>query len=404
MDLKNYKYRFPEAKRRRGVLFLNAAVYIFILPVLLFDLLRRRCRGADKMKRILIVRNDGIGDFILSLPALRLLRTAFKDSYLCALVPPWQKELALASNVFNKVIVYGDEKGGYLFFSHEFKGMFFEMLRKILVLRKMSFDAAIDMRGDLRNRIVIFLSGIPRRIGFDIGGMEYLLTQEVHYKKGVHEVRHFSSLVASCCGDTRLEDEGPYISAGPSDEDFVKRFLVDNAILPKEMPLVVVHPVSRWPAKEWPKERFSILCDRIIGELKAGVVVVGAPEELSSLKDVISRMRGKAVPFMGTLLQLAALLRKADLFIGNDTAPMHMSALLGTTTVALFGPTDPVIFGPYGEGHVVVGPLVLCRCRSKKSCSYPGDSCMESIAVERVFGVVQKYIGRKAAVAQGGSW
>ncbi|MBU4488723.1 MAG: glycosyltransferase family 9 protein, partial [Candidatus Omnitrophica bacterium] len=276
----------------------------------------------------------------------------------------------------------------------DFKKLFREMLGRAPYLRQKKFDMAIDMRGDMRNRIVMFLASVPCRIGFDIGGMEWLLTHQVHYKEGVSEVEHFIDLISSCTGKGHAESVGCTIPAPAEDKEVVGQFLKANNITLGQDVLIIVHPVSRWPAKEWPKEKFAALCDKLISQRDAKVIMVGAVEDAESINKILAQMKEAPALFTGTLVQLSALLKKADLFIGNDTAPMHMAALLRTPTIALFGPTDPEIYGPYGEGHSVVRPDIPCLCSSKKICRNPKRFCMDTISVERVFGIAEKYINR----------
>lgn len=397
MNLKGYKHRFPEKTKRYFAVLLTLIGYLFFPPILVINLLKKKKIEQGKIKKILIVRNDGIGDFIISLPALHLLRETFQKAQITILIPNWQKELALASNLFNEIIVFNGNSSNYFSSSLNLKNLFFEMLSWVPTLRQKKFDFAIDIRGDFRNRVVIFLSAVPYRVSFDIGGLEYLLTHQTHYRKNVHEVEHFFDLIAQITNNKSSMRNFTF-SIPFQDREIARIFLESNGVNPMHEPLVVVHPVARWPAKEWPKAKYAKLCDMLIDRCKAKVIIIGSPEDADSIKEILSLIKEKPISSTGmlSLLQVAALMEKADLFIGNDAAPMHIAAAIGTPVVALFGPTDPEIYGPYGDGYVVRADTP-CLCNSKQVCAKPENFCMDKITVDHVFYLAKRYIEQKKA-------
>jgi len=222
----------------------------------------------------------------------------------------------------------------------------------------------------------------------------------VHYKNGEHEVEHFKKLVLPYVNTYPIKDHKLSVVISDVDKTTVEQFLKNNDIdLVRDL-LVIVHPISRWPAKEWPKDKFAKLCDRLIAQNRVRVAIVSAAEEASSISKVTVLMENKSALFTGTLVQLVALLKKAHLFIGNDAAPMHIAALLKVPTIALFGPTDPAIFGPYGKGHCIVVPESPCLCSSKKVCHNLERFCMNSISVDRVFSISKNMLNSKEKHAQ----
>ena len=184
------------------------------------------------------------------------------------------------------------------------------------------------------------------------------------------------------------------------DKEKAGQFLRINGIFPGEDFLVVLHPVSRWPAKAWPKVKYAKLCDRLISQKRAKIVIIGATEDRKEIEETMVLMKEKPAMAAGalSLLQSVALLKMSDLFIGNDAAPMHIAAALKIPVVALFGPTDPEIYGPYGEGHTVIRANMTCKCPSRKICSDPAHFCMDSISVDSVFNYAEKYIEEKIGV------
>jgi len=147
-------------------------------------------------------------------------------------------------------------------------------------------------------------------------------------------------------------------------------------------------------AKCWPPERFGDLGQRLQQKRNAVLLLFGKADEAAVTRGIVSRAGGPGVDFAGrtTLLQLAALLQRCRLLITNDTGTMHVSAAVGTPVVAVFGPTDPVTTGPWGEGHVIVRKEMGCSPCLKRTC--PKDhSCMRDISVAELEEAVIRRLG-----------
>ena len=194
MNIWGYKHRFSEKGKRYAVTTISLLSYLISLPFVMMNLFRKKEIDHEKIEKLLIIRNDGIGDFILSLNALHTLRRSFRRAKITACIPSWQEEIAVASNLFDEIIIFDAKKSEYLSSALRFTNLFSDMLRQIPLLRRKQFDLALDIRGDLRNRIIIFLSAVPYRVSFDVGGMECLLTHQIHYREKTHEVDHFNDL------------------------------------------------------------------------------------------------------------------------------------------------------------------------------------------------------------------
>jgi heptosyltransferase-3 len=132
------------------------------------------------------------------------------------------------------------------------------------------------------------------------------------------------------------------------------------------------------------------------------VAVTSGPEarEVEAAKRVLSRAAAPAIDLVGrtSLAELAAVLERATLFLGVDSAPMHMAAALGVPVVALFGPSGEKSWGPWGEGHVVLTSPYLCRPCGKDGCLGSKKSdCLEAISPQVVLAAVEPLLLRGAA-------
>ncbi|SRR6266581_927901 len=153
-------------------------------------------------------------------------------------------------------------------------------------------------------------------------------------------------------------------------------------------PFIHIHPASRWRFKCWPAERNAELIDRFSAEGHK-VVVTAAPDadELSLIDEIVAKTKAKPLNLAGKLSikELGALTARARLFVGVDSMPMHLAAAMGTPTVALFGPSGELEWGPWNVAHRVVTSAHSCRPCGLDGCGGGKVSdCLATLAVDRV--------------------
>jgi len=179
----------------------------------------------------------------------------------------------------------------------------------------------------------------------------------------------------------------------PADEAAVARLLAGCGV--KEgATLVAVHPGAVRPEKRWPAERFAAVAKWLVEECAAWVVLLGTPGEAGLLDEIVrmAEAKGRVLALPGlNLKQAAALLKRARLFVGNDSGLMHLAAVLDVPLVAVFGPGAPWLTGPWTSApyQVVLEefPCRPCRQRFFAECQ-PASSgkppCLEAVGVEKV--------------------
>jgi ADP-heptose:LPS heptosyltransferase len=120
------------------------------------------------------------------------------------------------------------------------------------------------------------------------------------------------------------------------------------------------------------------------------IIFTWGPNELDIVDNIVAKMKHKALIACETknIKQLIELIRRANLFIGGDTGPLHIASTLGISTVAIFGPKDPVIYGPYDDKSIVVRKELSCSPCTKRTC--PDPECITSISPEDVFQPVNR--------------
>jgi lipopolysaccharide heptosyltransferase II len=154
---------------------------------------------------------------------------------------------------------------------------------------------------------------------------------------------------------------------------------------------VVIHPVAKWPTKQWPLENFARLADNLVGK-EASLVFTGSPDDREAVQSILGQIQNhqRVVNLAGKtdLKELAGLFSLADLVLTPDTGPMHLAAAVQAPLIALFGPTAPWRTGPYGNNHVILRKPLACSPCFKKKC--PTMECMKSLSVEEVLEAVEK--------------
>jgi ADP-heptose:LPS heptosyltransferase len=262
-------------------------------------------------------------------------------------------------------------------------------------IRQSGYEVALDFQGNLKGALHARMSGAPRRIGFARGfnyeKNHWFSTEQVRPPADrPHRVEKFASLLAPL--GIHSNERRWVFPPSPGARQRIARFLEDRGIDRGE--LVVVHPGTsgHGAEKRWSPDRFAALALRIASDLGRAVVVSWGPGEEKLARAVCvpeGRVHGCpgggrvfAAPRSESLLDVLELLRAARVFVSADTGPMHMAAACGVPCVALFGPKDPAIYAPWGEGHrVIYRP------------DEPGQSGMERIAVEEAFAAVGELLG-----------
>lgn len=335
-----------------------------------------------KMAKILVKGVNWIGDSIFMTPALAALREGFPNSHISLLINPWVREVFDGNPNIDEIILY-DERGK----DRTLGGK----VRFIQSLRDRNFDTGIVMQfRSYKAALLVYLSGIPERIGYSHLLRNLLLTRRVKFpRRPIHDIDMFLNIIISL--GVRPREKKPYFRIGPLAEIWADRFLKDKEIKQGEL-LIGVNPGAFKQSKRWPAPRYAELSDILVKEFSARVIIFQGPGEDEIVEKVLSSMREKAVVAKPGIKELAALCRKCKLFIGNDTGPIHVAAASGTPVIALFGPADPQRSRPWGREHIVIKKDLPCSPCSRLVCKEL--ACMNSISVADVLKAVQVQLDR----------
>lgn len=190
-----------------------------------------------------------------------------------------------------------------------------------------------------------------------------------------------------------IETKEFLIQIGEPEKEYVERFLEKERIEKEEF-LIALNPGSSWKSKIWPSKNYALLADILIRKFKAKVVLFWGPGEENLIESISSLMEEKPLiaPRTG-LKELASLISRCTLFIGSDSASLHIASSFSIPSIGLYGPTDPQRNGPYGSENVAIKKdLSLLSCRRKGCRRCKIQDCMELITVKEVVEQVENKI------------
>ena len=338
-----------------------------------------------KMKNVLIMHTGGwIGDMILLTPALRGLKKNFPDCKMSILVLPLVRELMERNPYLDEIIVY-DKRNTQRGFR--------QMREMAKHLRSKDFDTAIILHpNSVKSAIIAYMAGIPERIGLKLTGNGFFLTAKVKQRKNIHEVKRYLDIIAPIAG-TNLDDKLEFWGIEQSDEVFVNKY-EGGRMRDEKKQFIGLNVSTTWKTKQWRVEKFARLVELLYNEMGAMSVLTGGKFDIELGEKIIKLAQGSdkyIVNLTGhtTLWQLGAIIKHCHLYITCDSGPMHISSALGTPTIALFGPTDPVRHRPYGEGHKVIKKDMKCSPCYESECKNRDFACMEAIQVDDVMDSVR---------------
>jgi heptosyltransferase-2 len=325
--------------------------------------------------KVLIRVPNWIGDSVLALPAIESIIGHFSAGEVWLNAADWVKDVFSTQGTIAGVLPLSPVKD-----LHSLRAA----TRK---LRGHRFEAGVLLTNSFGSALLFLLAGIPERWGYAADGRRHLLTKAVRRKNTEsprHQVHYYLDLVSGL----GLKSRPPELrlAVAPEEKERARKRLRDLGIGP-ERPLVILSPGAGYgPAKRWPASRFARLAALFQTQDDAAVLIIGSAGEGEIAESIVSSMEKKAAVLTGqtTLPQLLGLISLASLFVSNDTGPMHLANALRVPVVAIFGPTDPEVTGPFERPAVVIKKDTPCWPCAYRVCPYD-HRCMTRIAPEEVY-------------------
>ncbi len=332
-------------------------------------------------RSILVMRPGAMGDVLLTTPALKALRAGFPESHIAALVTPAGEAILRKNPDVDEVIVLD-------------KSSLSSRAGIIGQVRRRRFDLVIDFLCNPRTALIAACSGARDRLGYDVRlrKLAYNLRKpRDEYRDGKKVVKYAAQVnvdMVTCLGvggiDTQLRFEVSE-RAEEKIEGFLRRHSMGSGRV------VGVCPAGSWPAKTWELGKFAELADRLIGEAGSRVIIIWGPGEERLAEEMAAAMRGRGVLACKTDIdEVGALLRRCSVFVSNDSGLKHIAVAVGTPTVTVFGPTNPVTWNAADPLHRAVHADVDCLFCDKNECE--SMVCMRKLEVSDVLPIVKELL------------
>jgi lipopolysaccharide heptosyltransferase I len=355
--------------------------------------------ATDGQPRIIIARLSAIGDIIHGLPVLCALRRELPAAFISWIVEGRAADLLKGHPDLDELIVV---PRGWL----KSPSAIWQVRRQLRALR---CNVAIDLQGLTKSAIAAKLSGARRRIGFAAPAGRELsswLNNERFTPTTTHVIEQNLELLQSLIthpprinstsrGDARSWANVEYHLPETATDAALAESLVSRSGL--RSGFAVLNPGAGWPSKIWPAERFAAVACHLGKEQKLPSLVVWAGEqERYWANEIVSNSDCRAILAPPTnLTELAAIIRRAKLFVGSDTGPLHLATAVDTPCVGLFGPMPAERNGPYGPKHIAVQKVTLQG--SSRSRRTAGPKSMLAIEVQDVIEACDSILSNRTA-------
>ena len=332
-------------------------------------------------ERILVIKLDHLGDVLLATPVFSNLRRAYPNAELHALTGAWSRVVLEKHPDVNNVIEYNSPafcRTGQPTSLRET----FNLYRQ---LHRQKYDLIVELRSDWRTVWFAFLRLTPKRLSR--AALQVANKLGFAQFSGTHETTRNLDVLRQVGIPTPVQTA--IFSVTTEDKKWASDFLATYQI-DRQHPLIAIHPGSPIALKRWMPERYAELADWLIAQKRAQILYVGVKDEIPIITEIQALMRGESINIAGktTLTQLASILPTCNVFIGNDSGPMHLAAAVGTQTIGLYGPGDPTRFGPAGAKCQTIQRKSDCPCLGPV-CRYGKSGCMSEIQVADVIQTLE---------------
>ncbi len=339
--------------------------------------------------KILVVRYRFIGDMVLMIPFLRNLRYKYPNAQIDMLVAPNSGEVISNCPYVNNFIFFDTTR------KHKYEngvGKQKSFLHYVKLLRKEKYNKTYVLKRSLSSAVLVFLAGIPERIGFNTEHRGIFLTKKVKYDTNKHE---------SICALDLLEADNIQIKdtflenwTDPKSDYKVNKIFEFYNILQNQKK-VIVHAAASNPYKTWNIDYFAQIIEYLSNEKNAQVFFLGAKIDKSIYENIKynSVLKIKPINLCGelTIQESLAFIKATDLLIGNDSGNLHMASSVNTPVIGIYGPMPFEKWKALGDKNILFKSEVSCApCSLKKKCKN-NKACLNSISPSLIKQAVDKF-------------
>jgi len=336
-------------------------------------------------KNILIVRNDRIGDVVLSLPLAGLIKKHYPDCKITFLLRNYTKDIANGHPNIDEVIILKEDNGRI------------PVWKNVNQLKKGLFDASIIVYPTFITALIIFLARVKSRVGSGYRWYSFLFNKKVfeHRKYAEkHELEYNVNLLKVFGIEESISTKNVLydIHINKTSMEKVDKILTDSGV-EFEKKIIIVHPGSGGSAIDLPIEKFSVLVNNLSLLDEANIIITGNEDEKNICSTISANTNAIDLSGKFNLSEIICLISLSEIFISNSTGPIHIAAALGISTVGFYPKIracSPERWGPYTQNKVIFTPEIECNDCTREQCERL--NCMNSIDIENVTKEVTKLI------------
>jgi lipopolysaccharide heptosyltransferase II len=324
------------------------------------------------VERILLVRLRRIGDILMTMPAVRALRDRYPQAHMTYVVEEPYRALVEGSPDLDEVAVFP---------RHLSVGNF---LRQMQPLREREYDILIDFHGGPRAFWITLFSRAGCKVGHRLKFKHLFYDLTLPRTGRDHSVEDHFNLVRAV-GVERTDI--PRLTMAPALEQ--EEANIEGVLQQEELRgrrIIALHVGAGNRFRDWGQDNLSRLISRLADLPDAAVALIGGPEDVSRSEFLAASQTGRTAALAGrlNLREVRELIRRADLFVGPDSGPMHIAATTDTPIVAYFGPTLPAHFSPWRAEASLLEKTYDCRPCRQRDCMHANIRCLREITPEEV--------------------
>ncbi|MCP5003239.1 MAG: glycosyltransferase family 9 protein [Planctomycetes bacterium] len=345
-----------------------------------------------RIRKVLIIRLDRVGDMVVTTPIFQAIKEARPHIHISVLVNPVNKNIIINNPFIDDIMLY-DSGGSQKNLVSKF--IFFQQLRR------MKFDIVIDpcLDYELKTAIITRFIGNRYRLGFNFAGKEFFYNLRQRLPTFSYSLvnKYMTDSILDLTGflgirkkESQRKHPGPQIYLTREEKKRAEEILQRRGINLKNV-VVGIHPGGHYESQRWAVERFAKVSDYLISSQSANVILFGSRDDeflISRFKKCSLRMP-TILPDL-TLRDFMATLRLCTLFLCNNSGPLHIATAFNIPTVSTMGPTEPSLWWPYGNNHLVLRKNLECSPCNRGSCK--SHECMKLITTDDFLSAVKKQL------------
>jgi lipopolysaccharide heptosyltransferase II len=332
-----------------------------------------------EIRNILFIRIDRVGDMVLSTPAFRAMKAALPTVRLTVMASPANAPTLKNNPDVDEIIVY-----------HKSASLFKKM-KLINGLKSRRFDLAIDPYTgyEVKTAWLAAMSGAAHRIGYAAFGREIFFSLPTPMTEGNKHFVDGALYLLKRIG-IPIENRNPAIYLGADEQAWAGQWLQENGFHGKK--IVAIHPGAYYDTQRWLPEHYAELIRLIQEQTSLEAVLMGGPSDAMIIDNIQTKLkRPVCVSIQENMRNFFALLSQCQMFVCNNSGPLHCAGALKIPTVSFMGPTVKELWTPVGDIHRVLrlDDLPCIGCNSGW-CKIKTNDCMRLIRPDSVIGIIQE--------------